>query len=166
MKQSHETKTELRARINELQSIIQQIREEDGYQSISALLKDRIEQLSADEANAVQDIRSSVLDSHKAICSAKNMSEKEAYGNNPTLYYTLAIAGECGEMANSIVKNCRNGYNEESVINSIKSELPDVVIYSYILAYVMDIDLASLVAEKCQTVVKRAESGYYGGPLR
>ena len=162
-----QTRSEIRARIDELESLRQSGISPDSQGSkIIDVINSRLEQLKAQEKDAVQDINSSVLDSHKAICSAKNMGEKEAYGNNPTLYYTLAIAGECGEMANSIVKNCRNGYNEESVINSIKSELPDVVIYSYILAYVMDIDLASLVAEKCHTVVARAESGYYGGPLR
>lgn len=159
-----ESKSEVSARISELEALLRDHAEITPEMRSS--VQKRIAQLIEIRESAIQDIHVSVMESHKAICLAKNMGENEAYGNNPALYYTLAIAGECGEMANSIVKNCRNGYNPDSVLESIKSELPDVVIYSYILAYVMGIDLADLVSSKCKTVVNRAESGYYGGPLR
>ena len=160
----NESKSEISARIAELLGLLQG--DSGMEESTRQYIRSRVATLEQERLMAGEDIHTSVLESHKAICSAKNMNEREAYGNNPALYYTLAIAGECGEMANSIVKNCRNGYNQDSVLESIKSELPDVLIYSYILAHVMDIDLAHLVSEKCKTVVKRAESGYYGGPLR
>lgn len=161
-----ESKSEIQARIEELRSIMNKLIPEPNAASVRNTINSRIVELELLQRQAVEDIHTSILESHKAICNAKNMGEKEAYGNNPALYYTLAIAGECGEMANSIVKNCRNGYNAESVLDSIKSELPDVVIYSFILAHVMGIDISMLVSDKCKTVVARAESGYYGGPLR
>lgn len=106
-----------------------------------------------------------ILDSHKTICEIKQMDEKEAYGHDPAVYYTLGVAGEAGEMANEIVKALRDGYNEERVKNAVKKELPDVIIYSYILAYVLDLDLTDLVKDKVQIVTQRAKDGYYGGPL-
>jgi NTP pyrophosphatase (non-canonical NTP hydrolase) len=108
------------------------------------------------------DIMQLVLKSHEAICKAKNMGPKEAYGHNPAIYYTLGVAGEAGEMANEIVKALRDGKDDSRVKLAVKKELPDVVIYSYILAHVLDIDLTDLVAEKVNIVIDRAESGYYG----
>lgn len=109
-----------------------------------------------------EDIMSSIIRSHKAICKYKKMDEKAAYGMDPAIYYTLGVAGEAGEMANNIVKSLRNGYNEKDLVRGVKDELPDVIIYSYVLAYVLDIDLTKLVNEKVEIVIKRAESGYYG----
>lgn len=106
-----------------------------------------------------------ILDSHKTICKIKQMGEKEAYGHDPAVYYTLGVAGEAGEMANEIVKALRDGYDPERVKNAVKKELPDVIIYSYILAYVLDLDLTDLVKGKVEIVTQRAKDGYYGGPL-
>ena len=69
-------------------------------------------------------------------------------------------------MANAIVKASRNGADRAKVLEAVKSELPDVVIYSYVLAYVLDIDLSKLVNEKIEVVIQRANSGYYGAPLK
>jgi len=167
MKNPHVTKSTIQAQIKELKDVLQyQTTGQNGDESVNDYISRRIRELESSRDNAIDDIETNILASHKAICAAKNMNEQEAYGNDPALYYTLAINGEAGEMANSIVKNCRNGYNRDRVIESVKSELPDVMIYSYILAYVLDIDLTELVSEKVQIVIERAKSGYYGGPLR
>jgi NTP pyrophosphatase (non-canonical NTP hydrolase) len=93
------------------------------------------------------------------------MDEKAAYGQDPAMYYTLGICGEAGEMGNKIVKALRNGNDPEAVKEAVKSELPDVFIYSAVLAYVLDIDITRLVNDKVQVVMERARNGYYGGPL-
>ena len=107
-------------------------------------------------------IMDSVIRSHKAICKAKNMEEKSAFGNDPAVYYSLGICSEAGELAKDIIRGLRNGWNKEELLNAVKGELPDVVIYSYVLAYVLDIDLTALVNAKVDIVVNRAENGYYG----
>jgi NTP pyrophosphatase (non-canonical NTP hydrolase) len=67
---------------------------------------------------------------------------------------------------NEIVKALRNGFDRRRILKAVRSELPDVIIYSYVLAHVLDIDLTSLVNRKVAVVVKRAADGYYGGPIR
>jgi len=109
-------------------------------------------------------VADNILRSHKAICEAKQMGEKEAYGNNPAIYYALGICGEAGELANDVVKALRNGSTAD-LVPAIRNELADVVIYSYILAHVLDIDLTQLVNEKVEIVIQRAQSGYYGKKL-
>jgi NTP pyrophosphatase (non-canonical NTP hydrolase) len=140
-----ETKSEIRARIHELEQFLQE--------------------LHRDLAGAEEDVSSSIIRSHKAICKVKQMDEKAAYGNDPAMYYTLGICGEAGEMANAIVKATRNGADKDKVLDAIKGELPDVVIYAYVLAYVLDIDLSKLVNDKVEIVIQRANDGYYGSPL-
>jgi NTP pyrophosphatase (non-canonical NTP hydrolase) len=160
-----ETKSEIRARIDELQKF-----KEEFWSSRTAIVAEdtldkRLQQLHRDLASAEEDLSSSIIRSHKAICKVKQMDEKAAYGNDPAMYYTLGICGEAGEMANAIVKAQRNGADKEKVLEAVKSELPDVVIYSYVLAYVLDIDLSKLVNEKIEVVIDRANKGYYGRPL-
>jgi len=158
-----ETKSEIRARIEELESILRL--DELNIGAIKAAISDRIVKLNEDLEVAQEDLSSSIIESHKAICEVKMMGEKEAYGNDPAVYYTLAICGESGEMANEIVKAQRNGADKEKVLRAIEKELPDVIIYSYVLAYVLDINLNKLVNEKVDVVIQRARDGYYGGPL-
>lgn len=93
------------------------------------------------------------------------MDERAAYGHDPAVYYTMGVCGEAGEMANAIVKAMRNGEDKALVLKAVMSELPDVIIYSFVLAHVLNIDLAKLVNEKVDVVVRRAHEGYYGGPL-
>ena len=116
--------------------------------------------------NASKSIMNTVIRSHKSVCKAKNMDEKAAYGNDPAVYYSLAICGEAGEMANKIVKALRNGTDVTAVKNAVISELPDIFIYSGVLGYVLDLDVAKLVEEKVDIVVNRATSGYYGPPFK
>ena len=159
-----ETKREIAARINEIDIIINSF---GG--NISNNLLDNLEArrngLQQLFDSAEEDTSSSIIRSHKAICEVKNMPEKAAYGNQPAVYYSLAIAGEAGELANKIAKNLRNGLDELKILEAVKSELPDVIIYSHVLAYVLDIDLTKLVNEKVEIVIQRAYDGYYGGPI-
>ena len=165
MNGSHETKSEIRARLDEIRRL-----RDSGFiqlqsQSQIAAFEGRIAGLEADLEAAQEDLSSSIVRSHKALCEAKRMEEKAAYGHDPAVYYTLGVCGEAGEMANAIVKAMRNGDNRQAVLEAVCSELPDVIIYSYVLSYVLDIDLSKLVNDKVEIVVERALKGYYGGPL-
>ncbi len=93
------------------------------------------------------------------------MDERAAYGQDPAMYYSLAICGEAGEMGNKIVKGLRNGNDPDASVRAIESELPDVFIYGFVLAYVLGIDIVKLVNEKVDVVIQRAIDGYYGGKL-
>lgn len=162
----HETKSEIRARIDELQKVKSAF---DSTLLMSRLEDDvdrRMKELQDALETAEEDLSSSIIRSHKAICEAKRMDEKAAYGNDPALYYTLGICGEAGEMANALVKAQRNGYDRDKALEAVKSELPDVVIYSHVLAHVLDIDLSNLVNEKVEVVIRRAKEGYYGKALK
>jgi len=161
-----ETKSEIRARIDELDKVLDSL--EAGFvEDISPykFIEARKNALEEELARAEEDLFASVLQSHKTICAVKQMEEDAAYGQDPALYYTLAICGESGEMANKIVKALRNGNDPNACKNAVISELPDVIIYSAVLAYVLQIDLTRLVNDKVKIVIERAESGYYGGPL-
>ncbi len=162
----HETKSEIRARIDEIQKVREEFWSSITANQIEITLEKRLHQLHQELELAEEDLSSSILRSHKAICKVKQMDEKAAYGNDPAIYYTLGICGEAGEMANAIVKSQRNGADAQKVLAAVKSELPDVVIYSYILAHVLDIDLSNLVNEKVEIVIDRAIKGYYGEPLK
>jgi NTP pyrophosphatase (non-canonical NTP hydrolase) len=156
-------KNEIQARIEELNMLASSNYPLDG--DVKYYIELRKKALTDQLASAPDPIMSSVIRSHKAICKAKSMGEKDAYGQDPTMYYTLGICGEAGELANDVVKALRNGWDKDRLLEAVKGELPDVVIYSYILAYVLDINLSKLVSEKIDVVVKRAESGYYGGKI-
>ena len=161
MNNSIETKSEIRARIDELNSLKIKFHGDDLL-----WVETRIKGLESQLEVADEDISVSIIESHRALCAVKNMGEKEAYGHDPALYYSLGICGEGGELANNIVKAMRFGPGaREKFIPAIESELPDVVIYSYILAYTHDINLTKLVSEKAKVVVERALNGYYGGPI-
>jgi NTP pyrophosphatase (non-canonical NTP hydrolase) len=164
-----ETKSEIRARIDELAKILDIIENGPGPHKDIVWFRDSIQErmgrLHVQLEAAEEDLSSSIIRSHKAICKVKQMDEKAAYGNDPAIYYTLGICGEAGEMANAIVKASRNGADREKVLEAVKSELPDVIIYSYVLAYVLDIDLSKLVNDKIEVVIQRANAGYYGAPL-
>jgi len=156
-----ETKSEIRARIQELEKLRTHI---DSI-SLAHEMDQRIQELHRELSSAEEDLSAAIIRSHKAICQVKKMGEKAAYGNDPAVYYTLGVCGEAGEMANAIVKALRNGLDRSKILEAVKSELPDVIIYSYVLAYVLDIDLSKLVNEKVEVVVQRAHDGYYGGEL-
>jgi NTP pyrophosphatase (non-canonical NTP hydrolase) len=160
-----EMKSEIRARIDELENTLSLLKELPGNYKLISVLKARITKLKKAESKAQEDLFRSVMRSHEVICAIKEMDEKAAYGQNPAIYYTLGVCGESGEMANKIVKALRNGFDAEKIKEAITSELPDVIIYSSVLAHVMDIDLTKLVNEKVKVVTSRALNGYYGGPL-
>lgn len=163
-----ETKGELEARRDELSTFLTALR---GIlrgplpETLEAVAAARLRELSELRAGAPEDLFQSVLRSHKAVCAAKAMDEKAAYGQDPALYYTLAICGEAGELGNKLVKALRNGNNPEAARRAVISELPDIFVYGAVLARVLDLDLTKLVNEKVEIVIERAKSGYYGGPL-
>ncbi len=161
-----ETKREIRCRLDELVKLREEFWSSSSADRIEATLDDRIEVLRRLEESAEESLEVTILASHRAICEAKQMGEKEAYGNDPALYYTLGVCGEAGEMANAITKAQRDGEDSDKVLDAVCSELPDIIIYSHILAHVLDIDLVKLVNEKARIVETRARAGYYGGPLK
>lgn len=156
-----ESKAEIRARLAELHNISMMESDADVRSYVSSRLKD----LHLGLETAEEDNLRSVIRSHAAICQAKNMDEKDAYGQDPALYYSLAICGEAGEMGNKIVKGLRNGNDPGASVRAIESELPDVFIYGFVLAYVLGIDIVKLVNAKVDVVIQRAFDGYYGGEL-
>lgn len=158
-----EEKNAVEARISELKLLADQFSES---KKVVSYINDRIDELKRISEMSNDPIMTSVIRSHKAICTAKNMDEKAAYGQDPAVYYSLGICGEAGELANNVVKSLRNGWNRDKVLEAVKGELPDVLIYSYVLAYVLDIDLTALVNEKVEIVINRANSGYYGGEIK
>lgn len=166
-----QTKKEISARIDELKNILNKLFPDSLYsQFISSneiveSIHEQINQLKIELEAAPNDIFKAVLESHEVLCKVKNMGEKDAYGQNPGIYYSLAVAGESGELGNKIVKAVRNGNNEEAIKQAVISELPDVIIYAAVLAHVFDLDLNQLVNDKVDIVTKRALDGYYGGPL-
>ena len=159
MKQS---KSEIQARIDELKAVLELT---DKDTAARAHIMSRLGELRDEIGHAEEDNLRSVIRSHAAICKAKNMDEKDAYGQDPALYYSLAICGEAGEMGNKIVKGLRNGNDPGASVRAIESELPDVFIYGFVLAYVLGIDIVKLVNEKVDVVIERALNGYYGGEL-
>lgn len=155
-----ESKAELRARLDELRLMAS----EDDI-AVRAYVRRRTAELTSQMSGAEEDNLRSVVRSHVAICEAKGMDEKDAYGQDPALYYSLAICGEAGEMGNKIVKGLRNGNDPDASVRAIESELPDVFIYGFVLAHVLEIDIVKLVNEKVDVVIQRALDGYYGGKL-
>ena len=164
----NETKSELRARLNEIDKVLDLVCPllEVGLRiEAKKAAETRRQELMVQLEAAEEDLFRSVLDSHKVLCAIKEMDEDAAYGQDPVMYYTLGVCGEAGEMANKIVKALRNGDDPDAARKAVISELPDVIIYSAVLAHVTRIDLTKLVNDKVKVVIERAESGYYGGPL-
>lgn len=165
----NETKSELRARMDELERLRESLipcLDGPGLVEADRVFDARRSELTGAEALAEEDLFRSVIQSHKVLCAVKKMDEDAAYGQDPAMYYSLAISGEVGEMANKIVKALRNGDDQGAVQAAIVSELPDVFIYGAVLAHVMDLDLTKLVNDKVQIVIQRAKAGYYGGPIK
>lgn len=158
------TKAEFNARLQELLLLQEKV---GIYSQVTEdYLSERIPEVMAMAEAAEEDMAASVVRSHIAICAAKDMGLGEAYGQDPAVYYGLAICGESGEMGNKIVKALRNGNDARACKKAVISELPDVFIYGFVLAYVLGIDIVKLVNEKVDVVIQRAADGYYGGPLK
>lgn len=162
----NETKSELRARLDELDKIMEVL---DPWIKTSLTARravaDRKREIEKELNGASEDLFKSVLQSHKVLCAIKEMDEDAAYGQDPTMYYSLGVCGEAGEMANKIIKALRNGNDPDAAKRAVISELPDVIIYSAVLAHVLGINLTKLVNDKVTIIMERAKSGYYGGPL-
>jgi NTP pyrophosphatase (non-canonical NTP hydrolase) len=155
-------KSEIQARIEELKGVLEMT---DKGTAIRANVLERIGELQDEVGHAEEDMASSVIRSHATICRIKKMGEKDAYGQDPALYYSAAISAEAGEQLNGIVRGLRNGQNHELTRLAVIKELPDILIYSFVLAHVLELDLPRLVREKADIVIQRAEDGYYGGPI-
>lgn len=161
----NETKSEIRARIDELNNFMSSINpwlDGPALIEVDKALESRREELQRELETAEEDLFRSIVRSHEVLCDVKNMDQKAAFGQDPAMYYTMGICGEAGEMANKIVKALRNGDSPEKAREAVISELPDVIVYSAILAFVLDIDLTKLTNEKAQVVIERAQAGYYG----
>jgi hypothetical protein len=132
-------------------------------------LRNRVEQLkercSQQQKEALPDMISAVRASHKILCGVKEMDEKAAFGQDPAIFYGLALAGEIGELSNGLIKVVRAGGSIQQKQTAVQAELPDVIIYSILLGDTTDIDIVKIVADKAKVVTERALSGYYGGPL-
>jgi len=159
-----ESKDVIRARIEELEWVTNMSSYMDSEDQDEICKK--IKQLRLKLEIASDSMMDMVLESHKAVCEAKQMGMKEAFGHQPVVFYSLALGAESGELQNEVVKAIRDGYDDDRLLNAVKKELPDVLVYAYLLAFVLDIDLTHLVNEKLKIVVERAKSGYYGGPLK
>lgn len=107
----------------------------------------------------------SVLTSHQSLCKIKEMGEKDAFGHDPAIFYSLALSGEVGELSNKLVKVIRKWGSFEEKKEAIESEIADVFIYAILLAFTSDIDPHLAVSQKCYIVEQRAREGYYGGAL-
>ncbi|WP_345761685.1 hypothetical protein [Diaminobutyricibacter sp. McL0608] len=66
----------------------------------------------------------------------------------PLLHNVLSLAGEVGEVANLVKKFDRGDFEFESLIRELPSELADVAIYLFKLAYQSGIDLEMAILEK------------------
>jgi len=157
------TRQELQARMEEVTEIQDRLRSSPS--GLDDYLHRRKAQIFDELLKTDEDIFSSVLRSHAAVCKAKGMGEKDAYGQDPAFYYSAAICAEAGEQLNKLVRGLRNGNDPEVSRSAVVSELPDIIIYSVVLAHVLDLDLVKLVADKVEVVINRALSGYYGGKL-
>jgi NTP pyrophosphatase (non-canonical NTP hydrolase) len=163
------TKKEVLAKIQELRDLkitLPKDFERLNGMNIYEKIDERISNLEKNLDSADEDIMDLILKSHKVICKVKNMGEKEAFGNDPAIYYSLALSGEIGELANELTKTTRANGSADDKRKALEKELADIVIYSFILAYTTDINLYELVKKKTDIVSQRALDGYYGGPIR
>lgn len=110
-------------------------------------------------------LQDSVMESHSILCEIKGMGVNDAFGNDPAIFYGLALAGECGELANNLIKAMRVGGTKEAKYQAICSEIADVYIYTILLAQTNEIDLEQTVRDKVKIIIERARSGYYGGRI-
>ena len=135
-------------------------------ESIQSHIETEILELEKLASLASPDMTTSVLESHQVLCKVKDMDEKAAFGQDPAIFYGLAMSGECGELANNLIKAIRSGGSALQKQKAILDELPDVLIYAILLAYTNNIDHVKAVAEKAVIVAQRARDGYYGGILK
>lgn len=157
---SHRCKGEIRARIEELDSI------RDPGSRLSEYISSRKASLMEEMRTANDDMMSAVISSHHVMCAVKGMDPGEAFGNDPFVYYGLGLVGEAGELTGALLRVIRSGGSHEEKREAVEEELADCFIYSVILAYSTGIDLVRVVNEKARKVEARARAGYYGGPLR
>lgn len=146
---------------SECASAIEAIERVINGENPKEIRKKLIEELKKSDNNIID----SVITCHRELCKQKNMGEKDAFGHDPAIFYSLALAGEIGELANNLIKVIRVGGSQKEKKKAIENELPDVQIYSVLLAYTNGIDLTRITNNKAKIVVKRAVDGYYGGPI-
>ena len=159
---NHLCKNEIFAKIEELDKLrVMQLNSE-----LENHIKERQNKLINMMKTANEDIVSAVISSHHVMCSVKNMSPNEAFGNDPFVYYGLGLVGESGELAGALLRIIRNSGTHEDKRIAIEEELADCIIYAIVLAYSTGIDIVKVLNEKVQVVIDRAQSGYYGGPLK
>ena len=161
MGSGHKCKSEILAKIEELNDLIASGLPED----ISTRVNQRVDDLMQKMKTANEDIMSAAISSHHVMCAIKNMKPNEAFGNDPFIYYALGLVGEAGELTGALLRAIRNGDTVEGKKTAVESELADCIIYAVILAYATGIDLVKIVNDKARIVEARARAGYYGGPI-
>ena len=85
-------------------------------------------------------------------------------GSNP-IYPTLGLCGEAGEVADKVKKVIRDddGVFSESMRESLKLELGDVLWYVAQLCTELDLDLAEVAAANLAKLASRAARNVIGG---
>lgn len=150
---------------NSIQFCKKLIQEALNSENVELFLKNKVEELSNLEDQAIPDMVFSVLEAHESLCAVKKMGPKEAFGHNPAVFYGLALNGECGELSGSLIKVIRLHGTRDQEIAAVRAEIADILIYAILLAWTNDIDPNKIVSEKSKIVIERAISGYYGGAL-
>lgn len=138
----------------------------DNPEDLKSAVTNKINEFNLNRESASNDMVESVLESHRVLCEVKNMGENDAFGHNPAILYSLALSGECGELANCIIKIARVWGSQEEMKKAIESELADVFLYAILLAHTNGININELVAKKAKIVAERARNGYYGGKIK
>ena len=132
------------------------------------VISHRIKMLEEEMEKAPVSAAQSVHDAHVVLNEYKGTNAKETYNIDPGLMYAMGISAEAGELLNNLIKVFRRsglGENQDLLRQGVVDELPDVYIYTNLLAMYYDIDLEELVREKSKIVVQRALDGHYGPPV-
>lgn len=95
MNGNHETKSEIRARIEELQILKKNLSGSSADNRIREIIDIRTNDLKLALEKVSEDMVTSSLSSHKTMCEIKNMGEMEAFGHDPTILYALGLSAEC-----------------------------------------------------------------------
>lgn len=73
---------------------------------------------------------------------------------NPVEFYTLALSGEVGELANEVKKDMR-GDNDPEFRLKVKKEMADIILYTRLLLKTFGFDADQICEEKIIEVSKR-----------
>jgi NTP pyrophosphatase (non-canonical NTP hydrolase) len=104
-----------------------------------------------------------VADTGKAL----NNRALEAFADNvdwfpdlahDVVHHALGLCGEAGEVANEVKKFDRRSFSQQELIEKLKGELPDVLVYVFSIAGMFNIDLEEAYDAKRRFNAKRFQS--------